>query len=42
MRKWVLLIMSIFSMALLGCREVHRYDYKLIELNLLSGQFIIR
>ena len=41
LRKWVLLMVGVFTMALLGCREVHRYDYELVELSLLDGQFIV-
>ncbi len=40
--KWAILMVGAFSMVLLGCsREVHRYDYKWVELNLLDGHFII-
>ena len=39
-RKRVLLI-GFFIMGLFGCREVYRYDYKLIEFDILDGQFII-
>ena len=41
LRKWALLMVGVFAMALLGCREVHRYDYKLAELSLLDDKFII-
>lgn len=40
-RKRMLLMVGFFTMALLGCREVHRYDYKLVDIGVLDGQFII-
>lgn len=40
-RKQALLMIGILAVGLFGCREVYRYDYKLIEFDLLDGQFII-
>lgn len=39
--KQTFLLAGILTMTLLGCREVHRYDYKLVEFGLLDGQFIV-
>ena len=39
-RKRILLI-GVLAMGLFGCREIYRYDYKLVEFELLDGKFIV-
>ncbi len=37
--KRALLMVSVLTMALFGCRQVHHYGYEIIEMDLIGGDF---
>jgi len=41
LRKRTLLIIGVLAMALFGCREIHHYGYKYVELDLFGGKLAV-